>query len=276
MANVVIRQGWYKGWRDAEIMALWKKRGAKGDPKMYRPIALLLAVSRVVEKLISRQLKAHLRAAGVVPAFQYGFQPGLKCEDAITHLTSLVAAARDRGEVALVAPADCSAAFDTVLHELPLPKLEKLCGIEGDALRVISSHLEGRGERCSQWQRVPCGVPQGSVWGVLLFTLYTADIGKYVTAADIVMYADDITMVVGHKDSEVAKERMNTALNQLAAYAKANRIAPGPTKAQLLVSAGTKKLKMPKELACEMGAQEIRPVKVIKVLGVLLDDQLAW
>ena len=91
-----------------KFLALWKKRGAKGDPKTYRPIALLPAVSRVVEKVLSYQLKAHLRAAGVIPDFQYGFQPGRNCEHAVTHLTSLIASARDRGETVLVASAERS------------------------------------------------------------------------------------------------------------------------------------------------------------------------
>ncbi|MDP6529024.1 MAG: reverse transcriptase domain-containing protein, partial [Gemmatimonadota bacterium] len=161
-------------------------------------------------------------------------------------------------------------------------KLERVCGIEGDALRVIQSYLEGRRQRTrmttgrSQWRPVPCGVPQGSVWGPLLFSLYTADIGRYVTAADIVMYADDVTLVTSHKDPSQARDQMNEALSQLADYARGNRIAPEPTKTQLMVSAGHAKLKGLRDLACEMGAQRIKPRQVIKVLGVLLDEQLTW
>eukprot|EP00662_Eupelagonemidae_sp_cell21_P057229 gene57229-biopygen115102 len=50
------------------------------------------------------------------------------------------------------------------------------------------------GGRTSAWQKLSSGVPQGSVWGPLAFALYSADIGKYVTEAKLVTYADDITL----------------------------------------------------------------------------------
>eukprot|EP00660_Eupelagonema_oceanica_P019759 gene19759-biopygen2698 len=205
------------------------------------------------------------------------------CETALVHLVDLVAAARDEGEVALVASADMAAAFDTVDHTILGEKLQKLCNVSGDALQLLNSYLVGRtqrvvmsGERKSRWQPVASGVPQGSVLGPLLFALYTMDIGDHVRGCELVQYADEITIVVSAGTAEAAVEKANRALAQLTTYATTNRLAPEPSKTQLLAVGSHRRLKAVAELGCEMGKHKIRPSETIKVLGVLIDERLSW
>eukprot|EP00662_Eupelagonemidae_sp_cell21_P057749 gene57749-biopygen112317 len=132
------------------------------------------------------------------------------------------------------------------------------------------------GGRTSAWRQLQSGVPQGSVWGPLAFALYSADIGEYIKEAQLVTYADDITIVCSHKDAQVARAMMNRALGQLGEWARSNRIAPEPSKTQLMVSGPHRFMKDLRELACEMGGQQISPADVIKVLGVLIDEQMTW
>eukprot|EP00662_Eupelagonemidae_sp_cell21_P057235 gene57235-biopygen84671 len=115
------------------------------------------------------------------------------------------------------------------------------------------------GDRTSAWRSLQSGVPQGSVWGPLAFALYSADIDTYVKDAKMVTYADDVTLVCSHKDPRRAREMMNQALGQLNEWARCNRIAPEPTKTQLMVSGPHKLMKQLRELACEMGEHDISP-----------------
>ena len=94
---------------------------------------------------------------------------------------------------------DLSAAFDTVKHNILLDRLSGKYGIRGDALRWIKSYLSEReqfvalGKFCSPSKPLETGIPQGSVLGPLLFTLYIsplADITKHHNL-DSHFYADD-------------------------------------------------------------------------------------
>jgi len=112
--------------------------------------------------------------------------------------------ALDTGDLLVLTRLHLSAAFDTVDHATLLRRLKVSYGLRGHVLGSFQSYLDGRtqyvrrGTASSTVTFLLRGVPQGSVFGPILFLLYTADllrlVGKYQLCPQL--YADD-TQIYG-------------------------------------------------------------------------------
>ncbi len=107
----------------------------------------------------------------------------------------------DRGcFISLLVLLDLSTAFDTIDHNILLNRLGNSVGISGSALAWFKSYLSDRhqfvavNEEVSYRSQVQYGVPQGSVLGPLLFTLYMLPLGNIIKKHGVSFhsYADDI------------------------------------------------------------------------------------
>ena len=82
------------------------------------------------------------------------------------------------------------AAFDTIDHQIIFHILEHSLGITDSALTLMKSYLDGR-QQCvqiegeiSEFAKLACGVPQGSVLGPLKFCIYMLPIGSIMRHHD--------------------------------------------------------------------------------------------
>ena len=93
--------------------------------------------------------------------------------------------AMDKGHLALLSLLDLSAAFNTVDHSILSELLKRPFGVKGASLRWFESYLAGlsqsvyMADESSTHRMHVCGVPQGSILGPFIFTLYTGDIRQY-------------------------------------------------------------------------------------------------
>jgi Reverse transcriptase (RNA-dependent DNA polymerase) len=83
----------------------------------------LSVVSKLLERIVVRQLMAYLLSADLPPALQSGFLPGHSTETAVLQVMSELLQAVDRGELGALILLDLTAAFDTVDHDILLQRL---------------------------------------------------------------------------------------------------------------------------------------------------------
>jgi hypothetical protein len=110
----------------------------------------------------------------------------------------------DNGNRTMLIQLDLSAAFDTIDHDTLQRRLRHTFGLSGSVICWVRSYVAGRSQlvRVGQKQSatVACefGVPQGSVLGPLLYTLYVAPIAAIIASFDVqhMQYADDTTLYI--------------------------------------------------------------------------------
>ena len=273
-------------FKAAYITPLLKKQDLDpADVKSFRPISNLSVISKLLERLVSRQLIDYLSESRLLPDLQSAYRAHHSTETAILKVLGDILRAIDSGDLAVLTLLDLSAAFDTVDHATLLRRLEMSYGLTGDVLSWFKSYLNGRTQsvRCgivnSTTALVMCGVPQGSVLGPILFLLYTADLLRLIESHGLHphLYADD-TQVYGSCRPDAAMElqcRLSGCVGDVSTWMQSNRLQLNATKTELLWCSSARRQHQIPNAPVVVGTVSITPVRSVRDLGIFIDSDVS-
>lgn len=117
------------------------------------------------------------------------------------------------GECSVLVLLDLSAAFDTLDHHILIERLRQRVGISGSQLDWLSSYLSNRtfsvtDNHAKLAESLFCSVPQGSVLGQILITLYSLPFGQLINKFKGIFfhcYSDNIQFYISFKPQHVSK-----------------------------------------------------------------------
>ena len=173
---------------------------------------------------------------------QYGFRKSHSAEHAVLDIVEDILSNMDKRYFSSGIFIDLKKACDTVNHEILLNKLN-FYGFRGFIIDWFQSYFKKNrtqtiqiGERLSTKLTSPCGVPQGSVLGPLLFLLYTNNINLSYDKLKFYLFADDTNILYADKNLKAIEQTVNAELNNAHDWLITNRLTLNIKKSNFLIS----------------------------------------
>ena len=270
----------FTSWKTARLTPVYKKDD-ETDCCNYRPISLLSVPSKILESVVNDTIVRHVyKANNLVTDKQWAYRAGFSTELLQTHLTETWRKAVGEGLVVAVAFIDFKKGFDSVSHTILEMKLERDFGISGPLLDWLKSYLKERQQftavngSTSEMIPISFGIPQGSVLGPTLFTLFTNDLPSSVSSGSVYMFADDTTVYCMSDTAEKSIAQFNSALRELNEWCLINRLTPHPSKSEaILISRRNPPANIPPIF---IGDSTIKWVSKSRLLGMTVDEKMTW
>ncbi len=279
------------GFKMANVTPVHKRKKPTNNASSYRPVSILPALSKVLERVVHLQFLQHLEKH--LPNSQHGFRPKRSTVGAIISSHGQWMKAKSAGLVIGIAAYDLSSAFDTLDHSRLVQKLGEL-GIRGTAGSWFSNYLSGRSQRVvyndeySAFKQIKYGVLQGSILGPLLFLCLLTDLpgvieqsvlagsSRNISNNSITVgssgYADDCVAWTTANSAELVRSNLESISEAITKYMSSNFLVLNNDKTQVLMVGESKENA---SLPLLVGDMLLNPSSSVDLLGVTFNGQLS-
>lgn len=282
--NSCIQRSYFpKSWKLANVTPLPKKSNPT-EFSHLRSISILPTLSKILEKVMETQIRSYLSVTSILPIKQSGFRAGYSCGSALTDVVDDVVRAQDKNNATVLVLLDYSKAFD-VLNHILLILILKYIGFTVEASSFIKSFLTDRCQRVvwennySEILSVSSGVPQGSILGPLLFSIYTSNFVGSLKYSGYHLYADDTQIYISfnQNQADAAHRKLNSDLDRILKVSSDHMLDLNPSKSTaLLFCAESYRDMIMEHVRPRLGDNLILFQKSCKNLGLVMDNKLKF
>ena len=265
-------------WKSAYVTPIYKEKGEKTELNNYRGISVIPPIAKVFEKIIATQIINYINENRLLTDDQHGFRTSYSCETALHELLTDLNIARDRKLVTLLLFIDFRKAFDLVDPKLLLFKL-KLIGFKKNALDLIENYFDGRTQQViynnakSNKTTVRLGVPQGSILGPLLFTIFINDLALSIRNMNKKLFADDTSIYKSMDDKDKIINEFEKSIKTLLEWCDFKKLDLNWSKT-FFMFIKNKRINYPTSI--RICGIDIKVVDSFQLLGVNIDSKLTF
>ena len=228
-------------WKTSSIIPIHKMGKPLDRPASFRPISLTSCISKLFERIILSRLLFFLESNFILSPRQAGFRPGRSTLNQILYLSQSISDGFNKprpGSRTILSTIDFSKAFDSFWHPALFHKLISP-GLPPCFARWTQSFLSDRRASVvfqnhkSRCFRVRRGVPQGSVLGPVLFSLFINDLlASLPSSVSCSLYADDLAIWSSSPSVSTAVEATQGALFRLERWSEYWCLPLNPSKCE--------------------------------------------
>ncbi len=264
----------------SKVFPLYKS-GDRANATNYRPISVLPALSKLMEKAVYTQLYDYLTEHNILNDNQFGFSRKCSTTTALSSFADEILASMEKREVCGAVFLDLSKAFDTVDHAVMLKKLSAI-GVSTEDIAWFASYLSFRSLRttCGLELSEPLccnfGVPQGSILGPLLFLIYINEIPSFIKHAQLSLDADDTVLYYFSNTSQDLEEKLSAGLRNVCVWLNENKLTLNTKKTKFMIIGSSRKLSNIDSVTVKVAGSNIERVEEFSYLGITFSTNMTW
>ena len=291
--NNLINNSYYpKAWKTAKIIPILKKGKNPSRPESYRPVSLVLNISKAFEKVILQQIISYSDEKALIPEQQYGFRKNHSTIHALSRLVSDICWQKNNGRGVGALLIDTEKAFDTVWLNGLLFKLIKY-NFPTNLVSILKVMLHGKTFKVadfknnfSQLFEIENGLQQGTVLAPILFALYTSELLNncifQAPGNGVIAYADDLIIYSSGTIVSQISRQVQIMIDEVSQYCKVWKQKINPGKCELILFREPLRSGPPnftrnwKKFKVKIDQSIITTTTSVKYLGVHLDEKFNY